>query len=167
MNEVVSLWDFDRSVAHLLHRGSQIAEDHVSRAFIDAGLTPRQFTVLISVAKEPNASQTELVRATGVDRSTLADIVRRLVESGLLQRRRTREDARAYAVRLTPKAIELIEVLSTRAARAEEALLSALPEAEQSQFLMLLRKLIDSQTNATDQLVSTLVQDRPNGWSAV
>ncbi|MFZ1102753.1 MAG: helix-turn-helix domain-containing protein, partial [Hyphomicrobiaceae bacterium] len=38
---------------------------------------------------------------TGIDRSTLADIVRRLTRKGLLQRCRTNEDARAYAVRLT------------------------------------------------------------------
>ena len=38
-------------------------------------------------------SQTDIVRITGIDRSTLADIVRRLVQRGYLQRKRTRTDA--------------------------------------------------------------------------
>lgn len=164
MKDAVSVWDFDKSIAHLLHRGSQVAEDHVSRAFVGAGLTPRQFTVLISVAKDPNASQTELVRATGVDRSTLADIVRRLVEAGLLQRRRTREDARAYAVRLTPKAIELIEQLSAKAAHAEQSLLGALSEEDRSHFLALLRKLIEGQGTVADQRLSSMNKEMPNGF---
>ena len=44
------------------------------------------------MADDEGASQTKLVEHTRVDRSTLADIVRRLVRKGLPQRRRTRED---------------------------------------------------------------------------
>jgi DNA-binding MarR family transcriptional regulator len=45
-------------------------------------------------------SQTGIVARTGIDRSTLADLVRRLQRKGLLQRRRTKDDARAYAVKM-------------------------------------------------------------------
>ncbi|MCK9911289.1 MarR family transcriptional regulator, partial [Microbacteriaceae bacterium K1510] len=64
-------------------------------------LTPRQYAVLVAVAQNEGVSQTLLVEKTGVDRSTLADIVRRMLKKGLLQRRRTKEDARAYSVKLT------------------------------------------------------------------
>ena len=64
-------------------------------------LTPRQFAVLVTVSQNEGLSQTHLVERTGIDRSTLADIVRRMLKKGLLQRRRTKEDARAYAVKLT------------------------------------------------------------------
>ena len=47
-------------------------------------------------------SQTELVKITGIDRSTLADLVARLMAQGYVQRRRTKEDARTNSVRLTP-----------------------------------------------------------------
>ena len=67
----------------------------------DGDLTPRQLAVLVTVANNEGLSQTGLVDRTGIDRSTLADIVRRLQRKGLLQRRRTKEDARAYAVKLT------------------------------------------------------------------
>ncbi|MEQ1711924.1 MAG: MarR family transcriptional regulator, partial [Hyphomicrobium sp.] len=52
-----------------------------------ADLTPRQYAVLITVAQNEGLSQTNLVDKTGIDRSTLADIVRRMLKKGLLQRR--------------------------------------------------------------------------------
>ena len=61
----------------------------------DGDLTPRQLAVLVTVAQNEGLSQTGLVDRTGIDRSTLADIVRRMQRKGLLQRRRTKEDARA------------------------------------------------------------------------
>jgi DNA-binding MarR family transcriptional regulator len=44
----------------------------------DGDLTPRQLAVLVTVANNEGLSQTGLVDRTGIDRSTLADIVRRL-----------------------------------------------------------------------------------------
>jgi len=38
---------------------------------------------------------------TGIDRSTLAEMVRRMLERGLLSRERTEKDARANAVAIT------------------------------------------------------------------
>lgn len=69
---------------------------------LEDGLTRAQVQVLDAVKSHPLANQTQLVAVTGIDRSTLADIVRRLVGKQLLSRKRTKEDARAYAVKLTP-----------------------------------------------------------------
>jgi len=93
----------DVSALHLLHRAGQCAEVLFTNETGKADLTPRQYAILASVAQNPDISQTGLVEQTGVDRSTLADIVRRLVKKGLLQRKRTRRDARMYAVRLTQR----------------------------------------------------------------
>lgn len=65
------------------------------------GITGTQALVLKSLLEQEGVSQNLLVTATGIDRSTLADVVRRLLARGLVARRRTRNDARAYAVRLT------------------------------------------------------------------
>ncbi|HRN83779.1 MAG TPA: helix-turn-helix domain-containing protein, partial [Hyphomicrobium sp.] len=91
------------SALHLLHRAGQCADELFALRVGEAGLTPRQFAVMTAIANSEEPSQTTLVERTGIDRSTMADIVRRLTARGLVQRRRTRRDARRYAVRLTDK----------------------------------------------------------------
>ena len=93
----------NRSAMHLLHRAGQCAADIFASEARASGLTPRQFAVLMIVADEEGLTQTDLVERTGIDRSTLADIVARLLGRGLIQRRRAKEDARAYAIKLTPQ----------------------------------------------------------------
>ena len=44
-------------------------------------------------------SQTQLAKLTGIDRSTLAELVARLLDQGYLQRRRTKDDGRTNALR--------------------------------------------------------------------
>ena len=122
------------SVLHLLHRAGQRA-DGLFASHAGTGLTPRQFVILQAVAEADGLSQTGIMAATGIDRSSTADLVRRLVTHGWLKRRRTKRDARLYAVRLTPEGRRVL-ILSMPAARAsEEALLSPLPGAQRSVFL--------------------------------
>ena len=85
----------EKSPVHLLHRAGQFAGDVFVSEMGDDGLTPRQYAVLVAVAESEGLSQTDLVGRTGVDRSTLADIVRRMIKKGLISRQRTKRDARA------------------------------------------------------------------------
>src|SRR5438552_7232397 len=85
----------DQSPTHLVHRVAQCAGDIFDAQMKDSDLTPRQLAVLVIVGSHEGLSQTGIVDRTGIDRSTLADLVRRLQKKGLLQRRRTQKDARA------------------------------------------------------------------------
>jgi len=76
----------ERSATHLIHRAGQRATDIFQAEARDSGLTPRQFAVLMTIAEEEGLTQTDLVDRTGIDRSTLADIVARLLARGLIQR---------------------------------------------------------------------------------
>ena len=97
------------SSIHLLHRASQCADELFVRATDGLSLTARQFVVLSIVAEHADPSQTLICDKTGIDRSTLADIVARLVDRGLLSRKRTRLDGRKYAVRLTDAGRKCLE----------------------------------------------------------
>jgi len=81
----------------LLHRAAQCADCIFSEEIAGTDLTPRQYTVLAVIADEEGLSQTELVMRTGIDRSTVADMIKRLVRRGWLHRRRMSSDARTYA----------------------------------------------------------------------
>ncbi len=125
----------DRSPIHLLHRAGQCAADIFQVEMGLDDLTPRQYAVLLTVSQNEGLSQTQLVERTGIDRSTLADIVRRMLKKGLLSRRRTREDARAYAVRLTDEGWKSLRTADPVARRVDERILSALPAAQRERFL--------------------------------
>jgi DNA-binding MarR family transcriptional regulator len=99
------------------------------------GLTPRQLAVLVTVSNNEGLSQTGLVDRTGIDRSTLADIVRRMQRKGLLQRRRTKEDARAYAVKLTDEGRKVLRTAEPLARRVDDRILDALPGKQRDQFI--------------------------------
>lgn len=109
-------------------------------------LTPRQFAVLATVAQAEGLSQTDLVARTGIDRSTLADIVGRMLKKGFLYRRRTKDDARAYAVRLTEEGRRIFEVSEPVVKKVDARLLNSIPEKRRQQFiedLALMVKLLD------------------------
>jgi DNA-binding MarR family transcriptional regulator len=90
-----------RSLSHLLKRAVQYSIHLYMSETGKTGLTHRQFTVLLAADAHEGRSQTELVKMTGIDRSTLADLVARLMAQGYVQRRRTKDDARTNAIRLT------------------------------------------------------------------
>ncbi|ODA66210.1 Transcriptional regulator HosA [Methyloligella halotolerans] len=126
---------FDRSAMHLLHRAGQYANDVFLLEASACHLTPRQFTVLATVGELEGLTQTDLVERTGIDRSTLADIVARLLSRGLIRRRRAKQDGRAYEIRLTRVGIKTLSEAQPRAMAADTRLLSKLPPAKRQEFL--------------------------------
>jgi len=92
-------------------------------------------------------SQTHLVEKTGVDRSTLADIVRRMLKKGLLQRRRTKDDARAYAVRLTEEGWRVLKAADPLARRVDDKILAVLPGQQRERFLQDLHAIVQALGN--------------------
>jgi len=105
-------------------------------------LTPRQLAVLDAVADSEGPNQTELVNRTGIDRSTLSDVVRRLQKRRLLQRRRTKDDARAYAIGLTDKGREVLRTARPIAKQTEEQVLAALTSNQRKQLIDALKSII-------------------------
>lgn len=132
------------SVLHLLHRSGQQAEVLFMRQNTKQDMTPRQYAVLITVEANEDISQTGLVDATGIDRSTLADVVRRLVARGWLARKRTRHDARMYAVRLTAKGKAALDQTRPAAKKADDIVLAALPARRRQEFLETLAHVVQS-----------------------
>ena len=130
------------SVLHLLHRSGQQAEVLFMRQNNSEDMTPRQYAVLITVEANEDISQTGLVEATGIDRSTLADVVRRLVTRGWLARKRTRQDARMYAVRVTPKGKAALDSARPAAKKADDIVLATLPMRQRQEFLQTLAQVV-------------------------
>jgi DNA-binding MarR family transcriptional regulator len=129
-----------RSLIHLLHRASQCAAEIFS-ANID-GVSPRQLVVLLAISENEGKSQTALVERTGVDRSTLSEMVGRLQTKGLVHRVRSKEDTRASAVKLTSAGRQVLKKAEPLARRVDATLLQALPANQRRQFLEALQSVV-------------------------
>lgn len=134
----------ERSPLHLLHRAGQCASEVFQVEVGSDELTPRQYAILVTVAHHEGVSQTQLVDLTGIDRSTLADVVRRMLKKGLLQRRRTRDDARAYAVKLTEEGSRVLKTHEPMARRVDERILASLPAQQRDRFLQDLNAIVEA-----------------------
>src|SRR5258708_6940421 len=123
------------SVTHLLHRALQLALDYHSEAAGPGAITQRQYTVLAAAAAQDGLTQNDLVRATGIDRSTLADLVARMLAKGLLVRERSATDARANSVRLSEAGRTALSAGATPATAADNRLLGSLSAKKRGGFL--------------------------------
>jgi len=121
--------------SHLMRRCHQYYGDLYALESGARDLTKQQFTVLAALEHHDGVSQTALVETTGIDRSTLAEMVRRMLDRGLLSRERTEEDARANAVAITMAGRKALRSARIAAERAERALLEALPAVERQRFM--------------------------------
>jgi len=121
--------------SHLIKRCQQYFGDLYAREAGSSELTKQQFTVLAALDSNEGVSQTALVEMTGIDRSTLAEMVRRMLERGLLSRERTEKDARANAVAITTAGRKAVRVARSASDRAEKALLDPLPPSERAKFI--------------------------------
>lgn len=107
-------------------------------------LTTTQYTVLVVAGEKDGLSQQDIIDVTGIDRSTVSQVVQLLVRKGLLKRRRTRHDARAYAVSLTDAGRDVLKTSEPIVGRIEEALVEALPATRAKVFVANLRTIIAS-----------------------
>ncbi len=139
------------SPSHLMHRVLQLALDIYSEEAGPDGLTQRQFAVLEAVSQKSGLTQTDLVRATGIDRSTLADLVARMTTKGLLDREKSAIDARAKAVRLSAAGQAALDAARPKVEAADKRILALLPKGKRDGFLDLLGELAGEADAAPDK----------------
>jgi DNA-binding MarR family transcriptional regulator len=132
----------ERSPLHLLHRVHQRATELFQEKMAGMDLTARQYVVLVTASQKDGASQQDIIDATGIDRSTVSQIMQTMIRKGLLKRRRTKEDARAYAITLTEHGRDVLKTSEAIATGVDEALIAALPATRAKTFIDNLRTII-------------------------
>lgn len=127
--------ELSESLTHMLHRASQAGDQMFALESQALALTARQYAVLQAVAQNPGCTQAKIVTATGVDRSTLSDLLTRLQAKGLVTRERSFADARSHIVRLTAVGETSLEAARMAANKADRRLTDILGEAETQRLL--------------------------------
>jgi DNA-binding MarR family transcriptional regulator len=130
---------------HLIRRCQQRAVDlfteEVSSDLGDDGPTPRQFAVLLAAHQEPGINQTDLVRKSGIDRSTLTEILRRLIDRKLIRREKSPTDGRTNALFITKQGETLVQRALPAVIRAQQRILEPIAQGQMEDVMAALEIL--------------------------
>ncbi|MGP3988292.1 MarR family winged helix-turn-helix transcriptional regulator [Streptomyces sp. 3N207] len=106
-------------------------------------LTGPQFAVLTTVRAHPGSDQSSLASAVALDTSTMADLVRRLENRGLLERRTAASDGRRKLLHPTPEGERALREADGRARELNERLLARYDSGNRERLLRELTALAD------------------------
>lgn len=135
--------DFQLMMApgHLLRRNHQRSYDIFTK-LVGSDVTRQQIALLIALDQAPGASQNDLVAHTGFDKSTLKEMIGRMVTKGWVERERHPEDSRAWMMQVTPQGKAMLDGRMDKLRAAQEEILAPLPPDLRPVFLRCLRILI-------------------------
>jgi len=139
----IDLVDIRRTPGHLLRRAQQRAIDLFVQAVGENGLRPPQFAVLTTVYQNPGLNQTHLVDKTGIDRSTVADMIDRMVARGYIERKRDAADQRVNTLWPTGAGIAALEACVDAAMAVQDEILAPVPPEKRAALLEALALLAE------------------------
>jgi DNA-binding MarR family transcriptional regulator len=142
----IEAYSLNDAPGYLIRRCQQRAVEIFAQELGRTRLTPRQFALLLTLARRPGISQTELVAETSIDRSTLGEMIDRLVRRGLVRRRRSGKDQRANMVAILPAGIALLRECLPAIDRSQARIMMPLPPETRERFLDALRLMARDQS---------------------
>jgi DNA-binding MarR family transcriptional regulator len=109
---------------------------------------------LALIVANPGISQNEICQNTGIDKSSLVAIIDYLEEAGWIERHRSREDRRRYALRATPAGETRLDRLIETVRGFEDAMLASVSQRD----LAILRRVLDRMLDSCRNRGATVVR---------
>lgn len=150
--ETTVVLDGLRRLVQALREGSRAAEAAL-------GLSGARLFVLKAVAETPSASLSDVADRTHTHQSSVSAVVKRLVEAGLLSRRRSADDARQHALTVTARGQRLLSKAPHAAQDRLIGAIDALPAAQRRLLGATLSRLAEA-TNLTSGAPQMFFEDR-------
>lgn len=133
--------DLMRHPGHLMRRAVQVMnllwDEEVSHT-----ITSPQFAALNALYAEPKLDQRTLGERVSLDRSTMAEVVARLSDRGLIQTARDTRDGRRKTITLTTKGLYTVQQLIPRTHAMTNRLVGALDSRQRDSLLTLLTEVV-------------------------
>ncbi|MBU7442645.1 MarR family winged helix-turn-helix transcriptional regulator [Paraburkholderia fungorum] len=118
-------------------------------AEVSADITSVQYAALEVLHRTPGVNQRQLGDQLDVDRSTIADLVSRMVRNGLVERSDDSVDKRSYVLFLTAAGKKQLAALRPRVEKVERVLTERLTPRECLELRRLLLALLPIDENMT------------------
>lgn len=128
-------------LGYLVRRAQQL---HVAvwARVVSTDISSVQYSILVTLDRVGEASQRELCDEAGLDRSTIADVLRRMERNDLVERRRSTTDARRNTVSLTEHGRTERVRLKPLVAEVQRELTAGLTDLEREELERGLNRLI-------------------------
>jgi DNA-binding MarR family transcriptional regulator len=115
--------------------------------FSEAGFSPAEHSVLITIRGNPLVTQSEVAGALRIQLPNLVKILLKLENKGFIKRKRSTRDKRAVELVLTARGEQVAVQAAKMADDFNRLTLSPLSDNEQKQFLLMLSRLVHARTN--------------------
>lgn len=146
LSSMASEFDLDfelrSTVGHLIRVSQQVHYSLWSKKIDDIQLTSPQFAVLHVLAHEQPLDQRTIGLRSSLDRSTVADIVSRLVGRGLVESSDDPNDGRRKRIMLTELGRQIHQSAAVSALEINESLLSPVSTSDRLTLLAILNQIV-------------------------
>ncbi|CAM5333777.1 MarR family winged helix-turn-helix transcriptional regulator [Streptomyces avidinii] len=131
----------DGPVSHAISRVARLHRIAAGRVLRDLGLHPGQEFLMMHLWDSGAVRQSELIKAVGLDPSTVTKMLQRLEQSGHVRRRPDPADRRASLVEATDASCGLLVEVRRAWGELERQTLDGLDAAERAELTRLLGKV--------------------------
>jgi len=128
----------------LLRCASNIADAAYYRHVGSAEITPRQFAILLSLRNGGHMTQAALSASTRMDRSTINEMVPRMLERNLISKSNSPHDKRAIHLSITAHGLKTLKELLPSTIRSQDMIVASLPKEYRRIFKHCLETIIEA-----------------------
>ncbi|MDB5940778.1 MAG: transcriptional regulator [Ramlibacter sp.] len=127
---------------HLFRRLHQLAVARFTADMASLGLTPIQWSALVTTLQRPGLDQITLSREIYIDTSTIAGVLDRLESRGLLRRQASPQDRRVRLLYVTEEGEALLKDANAAVLDTQEWLMEPLTPADRALFTELTLRVL-------------------------
>ncbi|MGO4392794.1 MarR family winged helix-turn-helix transcriptional regulator [Variovorax sp. M-6] len=133
-----------RRPGFLIRRLTQIGQAIFFDLCKSESITPLQVGMLTALSMNPWLDQKAIGRELSLDRTTTAEVLKRLVDRGFVETRVNPDDRRSRLSVITKEGLKLINDLQESIHRSQELLIEPLSPDDRAVFMKLLVQLVDA-----------------------
>ncbi len=135
-------------LGYKLRRAQMVYFDVFFEACAQEGITPGLFSILAIIYHNPGLTQTAVSVALDVDRSAMVAAIDKLESMEVVERRKSKNDRRSYALYLTEQGKAFTERLNRKVVAGEEAFTTFMKDGEREWLLDLLDRIIQARRDS-------------------
>ena len=143
-DDATPLLPLESLAGFLLRCASNIADAAYYKHVGNAEITPRQFAILLSLRSGGQMTQAALSAVTRMDRSTINEMVPRMLQRNLISKSNSPHDKRAIHLSISAHGLNTLKELLPLTIRSQEMILAPLPKEYRRIFKHCLEMIIEA-----------------------